>query len=160
MMKRSIILLVAVVFTISSVGQVNKELIPSAVGSKTIGSVSINWTLGGILIPTIATGKQPLIQGSQKQSIVAEIEEKLDFSAKPKVYPNPFTDHIIIQFKESLEEAVTVTVLDSQGRLVKSDMIESGLSEKLLIMQDLPAGIYYLRFDKGKHENAYKVVKL
>jgi hypothetical protein len=148
------------VFTISSVGQVNKEIIPSATGSKTSGGVSINWTLGGILIPTIATGKQPLIHGSQKQSVVAEIEEKLDFSVKPKVYPNPFTDHLIIKFKESLEGEVTVTVLDSQGRLVRSDMIESGLSEKLLIMQDLSAGIYYLRFTKGKNENVYKVVKL
>lgn len=154
------IILVAVVFTISSAGQVNKEVIPSAVGSKTNGGVSIDWTLGGILIPTITTGKQSLIQGSQKQSIVAAIEDKLDFSVKPKVYPNPFSDHIVIQFKESLEDAVTVSVLDSQGRTVKSDMIESGLSERLLIMQDLPAGIYYLRFTKGKHENVYKVVKL
>jgi len=160
MMKRFIIILVAVVFTKSSAGQVNKEVIPSAVGSKTNGGVSINWTLGGILMPTIPAGKQALIQESQRQLIVAAVAEKLDFSVTPKVYPNPFTDHIIIKFKESLEAAVTVSVLDSQGRSVKSDMIESGLSEKLLIMQELPSGIYYLRFTKGKLENVYKVVKL
>jgi len=159
-MKRLIILIIAVVFTLSSVGQVNKDVIPSAIGSKTNGGVSINWTLGGIYIPTITTGTQSLMQGSQKQSVAAVKDEKLDLSVKPKVYPNPFTDHIIIQFKESLEDAVAVTVLDSQGRSVKTYVIESGLSEKLLIIQDLPAGIYYLRFTKGKYENIYKVVKL
>lgn len=160
MMKRLIIFFVVVVFTLSSEGQVNKEVILSAVGSKTNGGVSISWTLGGILMSTIAPGTPTIIQGSQMKSIVTDIEAKLHLSIKPKVYPNPFTNHIIIQFNGSLEGAATVTVFDSQGRLVMSEMIESGLSEKNFLMHNLPAGIFYLKFTKGEIENVYKIVKL
>jgi len=159
-MKQFFSLLFAMAVLLPGFGQVNKEVIPSAVGSKTKGGVSINWTLGGIIIPTITTGTPSLIQGPQKQSIVAVVDEKLDFSVKPKIYPNPYIDYINIQFTESLTSQVNINVLDSHGRLVKSEMIESGLSEKVFMMQDLPAGIYYLRITNGKLENVYKVVKL
>ena len=76
------------------------------------------------------------------------------------VYPNPASDIINLRFDSPLEGEITVTLLDSQGKLVKSDMIESTMLEKQLNLQDLPAGIYYLRLIRGKLVNVYKVVKL
>jgi hypothetical protein len=44
--------------------------------------------------------------------------------------------------------------------MVKTDKIEPSTGEKQINLQDLPAGVYYLRLAKGKLVNVYKVVKL
>ncbi len=39
-------------------------------------------------------------------------------------------------------------------------IIEATTIEKQINLQDLPAGVYYLKLTKGKLLNVYKVVKL
>ena len=101
-----------------------------------------------------------LTHGFQQQLIITTVEEKLDVLVNIKVYPNPASDVVNIQFEAAVDEQIILTVLDSSGKLVKRDLIEVALTEKQVNMQDLPAGIYYLRLTKGKLVNVYKVVKL
>lgn len=65
-----------------------------------------------------------------------------------------------IQFESAVEGEITLTIIDSFGRIIKSDVIEATMIEKQINLQDIPAGIYYLRLTKGKLVNVYKVVKL
>jgi hypothetical protein len=51
-------------------------------------------------------------------------------------------------------------LIDAQGKLFKTQVIEAAASEIQLNFQDLPSGIYLLRLSKGKLTNVYKVVKL
>jgi len=159
-MKRFFAGLIAVIFSLSVSAQVKQEVIASAGGYNVAGGISISWTLGETIIPTFTNGGLTLTHGFQQQLIVTTVEENIDILVSVKVYPNPVSDVITILFEEVVESEINLTLLDSQGRLVKKDVIEATVSEKQINMQDLAAGVYYLRLTKGKLVNVYKVIKL
>lgn len=159
-MKRLIFILFSLCFVSSAGAQVKQEVIASAGGYNVNGDISISWTLGETIIPTFTNGDLVLTHGFQQQLIITTVEEKLAVPVNIKVFPNPASDVINIQFESPVEGEVVLTIIDSQGRLVKSDIIESAIIEKQINMQDIPAGNYYLRLTQGKLVNVYKVVKL
>jgi len=160
MMKRSVLVLLLILFVSSVNAQAKQEVIASAGGYNVGGGLSISWTLGETIIPTFTNGNLVLSHGFQQQLIVTAIEEHIDIAVNVKVYPNPASDVVNISFDEPVEGDISITVLDSQGKLVKKDMIEAAMTEKQINLQEIPAGVYYLRLTKGKLVNVYKVVKL
>lgn len=161
-MKRYIFVLIAIFFVISVNGQVKQEVIASAGGYNVNGGLSISWTLGETIIPTFKSQDNSLIltHGFQQQLIVTAVEENLNELVKVKVFPNPASDIVNISFETPVDGEITILILDSQGKLVKTDLIEPSMSDKQINLQDLPGGVYYLRMTKGKLVNVYKVVKL
>lgn len=161
-MKRYIFVLIAIFVVISVNGQVKQEVIASAGGYNVNGGLSISWTLGETIIPTFKSQDNSLIltHGFQQQLIVTAVEENLNELVKVKVFPNPASDIVNISFETPVDGEITILILDSQGKLVKTDLIEPSMSDKQINLQDLPGGVYYLRMTKGKLVNVYKVVKL
>lgn len=140
--------------------QVKQEVIASAGGYSLNGNLSISWTLGETIIPTLQNGDLILTHGFQQQLIITSVEENLEELVKVTVYPNPACDYINISFGEPLDGEVRVFLINSQGKLVKTDVIGETIVEKQMNLQDLPGGVYYLKLTKGKLSNVYKVVKL
>ncbi|TAL80437.1 MAG: T9SS type A sorting domain-containing protein [Bacteroidetes bacterium] len=159
-MKRYIFISVLLLIVLSAHSQIKQEVIASAGGYNVNGSLSISWTLGETIIPTFTSGNLVLTHGFQQKLIITTVEENLDVLVDVKVFPNPASDVVNIQFEAPVDGEIIVYVLDSQGKLVKRDIIESTLIEKQINLQDLPVGIYYLKLTKGKLSNVYKVVKL
>ena len=159
-MKRSIFVFISLLFMLSSVAQVKQEVVASAGGYNVNGGISISWTLGETIIPTFKNGDLILTHGFQQQVIITTVVEDIEQLVKITVYPNPASDVVNIQFEAPVEGEMVLTMIDGNGRVVKADMVESAMVEKQINLQDLPAGIYYLRLTKGKHVNVYKVVKL
>jgi hypothetical protein len=142
--------------------QVKHEVIASAGGYNNNGGLSISWTLGETLVPTFKSqdGSLSLAHGFQQQLIITAIEENIDAEVHIKVYPNPASDVINIEFEFPVDNEIIITILDSNGRLVKRDVIEETMTKKEINLQDVSGGIYYLRLIKGKLINVYKVVIL
>jgi Secretion system C-terminal sorting domain len=161
-MKRYIFILVTMLFALYANAQIKQEVIASAGGYNVNGGLSISWTLGETIIPTFKSqdGSLILTHGFQQQLIITTVEENLEVLVKIKIFPNPASDVVNIQFESPVDGEVVLTIYDSQGKLVKRDMIESTMVEKQINLQDIPAGIYYLKLTKGKLVNVYKVVKL
>jgi hypothetical protein len=159
-MKRYVFVLFMVFFVLSANAQVKQEVIASAGGYSVKGGLSISWTLGETIIPTFTNGNLVLSHGFQQQLIVTAIEEHIDIAVNVKVYPNPASDVVNISFDEPVDGEISITILDSQGKLVRKDIIEAAMTEKQINMQEIPAGVYYLKLTKGKLVNVYKVVKL
>jgi len=148
-------------FIILSAGaQVKQEVIASAGGYNVNGAISISWTLGETVIPTFTNCDLVLTHGFQQQLIITTVEENLEVLVNIKVFPNPVSDVVNVQFESPVEGEAVLTIIDSKGNLVKSEMIETTTIEKQINLQDIPAGIYYLRLNQGKLINVYKVVKL
>jgi hypothetical protein len=154
--------MVFVFSALSANSQVKQEVIASAGGYNTATGISLSWTLGETIIPafTSSNGDIVLTHGFQQQLIVTTVEENIDIPIEVKIYPNPASDVVNIGFETAVESVIGITILDSHGRLVKTDKVEATMTEKQINMQDLPAGIYYLRLIKGRLMNVYKVVKL
>jgi hypothetical protein len=137
-------------------------VIASAGGYNVYGGFSISWTLGETIIPTFKSqdGALTLTHGFQQNLIVTAIEENLNDMVNIKIFPNPTSDNVNIQFEKPNNEEIDLTILDSQGKLLRSEIIESSMVEKQINLQNIPVGIYFLRLKRGKLVNVYKVVKL
>lgn len=161
-MKRSILIFFALLFALTVSSQYKQDVIASAGGYNEATGISISWTLGETIIPTYTAPDNSIIltHGFQSQLIITAIEENLETKVSVTVYPNPASDIVNIKFEEPLDEEVNVMFISSQGKPVKTLVIEETSVEKQVNLQDLPAGVYYLRLIKGKLVNVYKVVKL
>ena len=161
-MKHLAFIVVTVVLALSVDAQVKQEVIASAGGYNTAPGLSISWTLGETLIPSFTSqdGSLTLTHGFQQMLIVTIIQENIDVPVNVKIYPNPAGEFVRLLFEAPVDREITITLLDSQGRLVITDVIEDTMIEKTLNLQFLAGGIYYLRLSKGKLINVYKVVKL
>ncbi len=162
-MKRFVLLLI-MIFMIASVNcQMKQDVISSAGGYSSSGSMSLSWTLGETIVQTFSSGDLILthgfIQPDTAIKIITEIED-LDVLVNLKLFPNPSSEILNIQFESFSEGEVILVIVDSQGRLIKRDVIVPPMTLKQINMQDIPAGTYYLRLTKGKLANVYKVVKL
>lgn len=164
-MKRRILMLAMILCAYSVVAQqINQEVIATAGGFNTSSdkSVSISWTLGETIIPTLVSSDGSLIltHGFQQRLTVSSVEENFEDPVDVTVFPNPAGESINIQFKSAIDKEILISLLDAQGKLVRTDQIEVTALIKQMNLQDLPAGVYYLRLTKGKLVNVYKVVKL
>jgi hypothetical protein len=161
-MKKIYVILIFMLSALSARSQVKQEVIASAGGYNTATGISLSWTLGETIVPafTSADGSVKIVNGFQQQLIVTAVEENIDIAVEVKIYPNPASDMLNIGFESAVESEIGITILDSHGRPVRSDRIEPNMIEKQINLQDLPAGIYYLRLIKGRLINVYKVVKL
>ena len=164
-MKRNILILISLFLGLAlNAQQIKQEVIASAGGynKSQDNSISISWTLGETIIPTFTSqdGTLILTHGFQQKLIITTVEENLEDLVDVTIYPNPTSEMINIQFQTSPDKEILVYLLDGSGKLVKTDRIDAAMMNKTINMQDLPAGLYYLRLTKGKLVNVYKVVKL
>lgn len=161
-MKRLQISIFSLLCALSLNAQVKQEVIASAGGYKVSQGMSLSWTLGETIVPTFRSqdGTLVLTHGFQQQLIITAIEENIDVAVDVKVFPNPASDVINISFENPVEGEISITLLDSNGRLVKKNIAGESIWEMQINLQDVPSGIYYLRLVKGKFVNVYKVVKL
>lgn len=139
-----------------------QDVIASAGGFNQATGISISWTLGETIVPTFTSTDNTIIltHGFQPQLLITAVEENIDVKVNVTVYPNPASDVVNIRFEEAVQDEMRVTIISSGGKPVKSLIIEPATLEKQINLQDLPAGIYYLRLTKEKLSNVYKVVKL
>ena len=144
--------------------QIKQEVIASAGGFNVASdnSISISWTLGETIIPTFTSqdGTLILTHGFQQKVLITTVAENILNPVQVTVFPNPASEVINIEFDTPVDGEISLFLLDTQGKLVKTEKIEAATTNKQINMQDLPSGIYYLRLTKGKLVNVYKVVKL
>jgi hypothetical protein len=163
-MKRKILIIILTLFSLAAVSQVKQEVIASAGGynKSADNTISISWTLGETIVPTFTSqdGSLILTHGFQQKLIITAVEETLEEMVKVNIYPNPASEIINIQFQSATDKEILLYLLDSRGGVVKTDRIEVATFEKTIDLQDVPAGIYFIRLIKGKLINVYKVVKL
>ncbi len=162
-MKRYILVFCTALFALSLSGQ-KQEVIASAGGYNSAGGISISWTLGETIIPTFKDNPTNptliLTHGFQQQLIVTTIEENLLELVNVTIFPNPASEILNIRFEVPLDGEVDLYLLNQQGSLVLTGVIEATTVEKQVSMQEFPAGVYFIRLIKGKLSNVYKVVKL
>lgn len=139
-----------------------QERISSAGGNYVSSGVSLNWSLGATLVPTLRSdeGNLVLTHGFQEKITVAPIEEKIVLKTGIVVYPNPAVETINIRFPQVPGGRVGIVITDNEGRVVITEQAEGYDDVMEIDLRTLSQGMYFLHLNYGNNTNIYKVVKL
>jgi hypothetical protein len=148
-------------FLTISAQKIKQDVIASAGGSKVNGNLSISWTLGETIVPMFRSADNKLIltNGFLQQLIVTSVEEPIDIRVEVQVFPNPAGEKVNVRLAEPSDMKIQYSVVDAQGKPVKTGVIETGETEEQINLQNIPAGAYYLKLLKGKISNVCKILK-
>ena len=77
-------------------------------------------------------------------------------------YPNPTADLMSVDFFSSLNNRVTVEVVDSMGRIVNSEFYfaKEGTNKYVVNLSAYPAGFYLINFQENHNNVSCKVLKI
>lgn len=96
-----------------------------------------------------------------QMTLLAEPKYKAEDYFPPRVYPNPFSEQLTIEYYVRKQTSVTFQLLDARGTLVlqRHDTDHPNGKNAILLPTDLPAGLYFFQilFD-GKREASGKVI--
>jgi hypothetical protein len=100
--------------------------------------------------------KRIAVQLPVKAEAVIGIEEAIFKSVK--VYPNPFTDKIIIAGQPGLKKGLTVVISNIMGQIVYQKRLKG--TDISINTEEFPKGVYQLELRTGKHKGVRKLIKL
>ena len=87
------------------------------------------------------------------------VEEIQETKALATVFPNPFSNMILVQMNGEADEAVSVEISDVTGRIVYTENAMSA-GHKIFVSPGITAtGIYFLKLSTANGSATYKVVK-
>ena len=102
--------------------------------------------------------------GSKEITDVVEITisniEEIGVLEEFAVYPNPFNESISLKagFSESVDANVEIT--DQLGRVIKTlELPNQRKIDKLIILDNIPSGVYILKLKVGNEFTQYKLIK-
>ena len=77
-----------------------------------------------------------------------------------KVYPNPANEMITIDFKENIQQNISIEVIDMLGkRLFKTELENQKEGKFNIDISDFESGMYFVKYSNNKSSKFVKIVK-
>lgn len=133
-------------------------IVPSG-GNATGTGGSISYTIGQIdFIEASGTGGT-CNQGIEQpyEIFVMPIIIQTEFDLGVRIYPNPFTEYIILSYKEIARQNSNYIIYDVQGKIILQNKLAG--EETQINMAELSSGIYYIKLVDNKDVRAFKLIK-
>jgi len=86
-----------------------------------------------------------------------KFDQKISIGNTISVYPNPVNDYLNII--SNTEDDTTIKIFDISGKLIKSKSSNSSRGIHRIYMQDLNAGIYFVRVNTTSSSSTFKISK-
>lgn len=160
MKKRSIYCLTLLVFSVVIFRAQSALLATGADASSGNGSVS--YSIGQTAYLNKGTPIQ-LLEGVQQGFEITTLSSQ-EASSDQKdqkdilIYPNPFKEYLYLDFTTNDYKNSEYQLFDSQGKLIKKDMILQSKSE--LNFSALPSAMYIIRISRnGENIKTFKIIK-
>ena len=140
--------------TLLNAQHLSPQVIGSAGGSYANSSITMDMTVGEVVIETFNNNTiltQGFHQGNLKvETVVTDIKETV------KVYPNPTTAYLTIELEKSSN--IELILIDVNGKIVLQDKMINQ-QEKQLNLGKLAEGNYFLQLIKDNEKAVYQINK-
>ncbi|MFN4083446.1 MAG: T9SS type A sorting domain-containing protein [Bacteroidia bacterium] len=104
--------------------------------------------------------KQVDFDGSTTFSDIVVISQNAyEFDNEFIVYPNPFTNDIVVQSNNIENKTCTIIVYDSKGKPLLNDNFNEGISNKVINLAGFKSGLYFIQIKNHQGSKTYKIVK-
>lgn len=157
------------VFLFASLGLNAQSLNPQAVNSAGISMTqsngSLNFTVGDLIIETHTDADGNSLGGgftnSTTDSSVTSIDELVIENMDVTLFPNPTSDWLNVQFAEPLDDAVSIEIINTQGKILHSQNYPGGQTQLQLQTSHLATGNYFVHIRSHASESSatFKLVK-
>jgi len=126
-------------------------------GEVIIGAVGQELTVTESGVYKVEVTFQGCMTSAEKEYIVLGEEESANASVK--IYPNPVTDELTVQFKNPQDVRTTV-LFDNMGKSLESKGTHQIREGKVtFIMNSYPAGVYVVKVQGSTYLSTFKVLK-
>lgn len=126
--------------------------------SGTNGNVS--YTIGQVVYTTNTGTNGSMAQGVQQPFEIQTVlgTENFNINLQLAVYPNPTTNWLQLDVKNTDFSKLSYQLFDLNGRLINSQKITS--ENSTIQMEQLPAAVYFLKVvDSRKELKTFKIIK-
>lgn len=143
----------------------DRSVLASDGAVSSVGSVTLDWTLGELATTTLVTENGMLTQGfHQPQLSVSTLlsYENLETFYQVQVMPNPVSSILYVNVISDREEPLIVNLLDLNGKVLKKEKIDFPFDPLQFDMTRYPSGLYVIRVITENHQpvGLFKVNKL
>lgn len=128
-------------------------------GGGTVGTMTVNYTIGEAFVPTYQNGGSILTQGfHQPYYTVVATEENFPLGTL-KVFPNPTTSILQVQIEHVNLDDLFVSFFDITGKIIISSKVNSDIWQTDL--SGLASGYYLLTVSavQNNKSNSFKIFK-
>lgn len=140
---------------------VSPEVTASAGDHFTGTNAQLSWTIGETMIETYVNGSNQLTQGFHQTNLMVTAVEDLTESFQVKVFPNPATDILHIEWSE-ISDPLTLSLYDATGKqLIMKKVVDQTMS-KTLDLTTYAAGSYLLQLSNPAEKTikTFKILKI
>jgi hypothetical protein len=147
----------------------DNESLTYNVSSSNTSVITVSVNGSEILVNEAGTGSAIVtVRASDLNGAMAE--DQFNFTVNPgvsvgstditeiKLYPNPATEVIYLEFNNTFEGMINVEITDISGAVILSNefSVNSGIAK--INLDNLSKGVYFLRYSKGNLNGYYKIV--
>jgi hypothetical protein len=140
--------------------QAQESVSPSG-GNATGTNGSMSYTVGQVFYSAISGTNNTLTEGVQQPYEIFHVTSSHDVmksSLTVLAYPNPTTDHLLLEIENPIKNNLRYQLFNGHGQLLSSKTISS-FQTIISIGNYIPA-IYYLKiFQKHKEITSFKIIK-
>lgn len=138
-----------------------QESINVAGGDASGSGGSASYSVGQVVSDSAKGANGSVLPGVQQPyeiSVVLAIKEAKDVSISFAVFPNPTSDQIILDLKDSKLSNLGLKIYDGQGKLLQSEKITS--TQTKITMSELKPSIYFVKVvQENKEVKTFKIIK-
>lgn len=160
MKKKSIYCLTLLVFSVA-IFRAQLALVATGTDASS-GNGSVSYSIGQTAYLNKGTPIQ-LLEGVQQGFEITTLATQDPSSGQKDqkdilIYPNPFKEYLYLDFTTNSYKDSEYQLFDSQGKLIKKDMILQSKSE--LNFSSLPSAMYMIRINRnGENIKTFKIIK-
>jgi uncharacterized delta-60 repeat protein len=90
---------------------------------------------------------------------VSTSSSSIDQVSTLKIFPNPTSDQLVINYPFSSNEQAVITIADLSGKILREEKVSYSGDYYIINVNDFPAGIYLLTFKTKLESMSVKVMK-
>lgn len=136
-----------------------QNVVSSGGETQNVPGYEVSWTIGEPVIETISSGTNTLTQGfHQSKLLVTPVSELLLPEITIRVFPNPTSDFVTVQFNKIMENSL-LSLFDLSGKKLENRQIASTLTQ--VDLKRYPNGSYILNLTQKNNQliQSFKIVK-
>ncbi|TVR72594.1 MAG: T9SS C-terminal target domain-containing protein [Marinilabiliales bacterium] len=161
-MKQILVLIAIVSLSLPLAGQSLSPFVVSAAGGfSSNGDVNLSWTSGETVTETRFSNDFILTQGFQQPDMRIVSAEHINEPFDLRVYPNPATDFVRVEWSREIEGYISVELYDLVGRKLIDRQSDGSTDYINIELQSLQRSTYLLKVftSEGDFSKTYRIVK-